>query len=167
MNSSLKRALVGSVVWCSGLMMSCCGCNKEEASSIVAQVEDSAAETAEAIQAETGEAVERTREAASEFGEKVTSYLNPLKEKFGNLESLKDKPEELKEAVTGLIASIDERAEDIELPEELGKILTAAKEKLLTLKSYLEGEVDQAKVDEQIQEIMSSIKSQFGMTSNE
>ena len=164
MNWKSNNLLVAKLVMCSGLLVACGGCSQEEASQVVEQVEESAAETAEKLKEESAEAAEKTKKAASELGEKVTAYLNPLKEKFGNLEDLKDKPEELKEAVNGLISSIEERATELQLPEKLSEALAATKEKLVALKEYLQGEVDQAKVDEQIQEIMSSIKSHIGMT---
>ena len=164
MITKLKTASIGKFVLCAGLLVFSGGCDTEEASSVVEQVGDSAAETMDAVKDETAEAADKAMDAASELSEKATAYLNPLKEKFGNLESLKDKPEELKEAVTSLIASIEERAEGMELPEKMSEVLATAKEKLMTLKQYLEGEVDQAKIDEQIQELMTSIKSQFGMS---
>lgn len=162
MIANCKANTFGFSLLFSSLLVLCSGCG-EEAAQVVEQVEESAAETAEAVQEEASVAGEKAKEVASELGEKVTAYLNPLKEKFGDLENLKDKPEELKEAVAGLIKSIEERAEGMELPEKLSEALATAKEKLVALKDYLEGEVEQAQVDEQIQGIMTSIKSQLGM----
>ena len=106
---------------------------------------------------------EKTTEKAKELGEKAMGYLAPLKEKFGSLEALKDKPEELKAAVSELIQSIEAKTEEIELPEAVSNALTAGKEKLVELKTYLEGEVDQAKIEEHLQGVMSAVKGKFGM----
>jgi hypothetical protein len=98
------------------------------------------------------------------LGEKAMAYLSPLKEKLGNLESLKDKPEELKTAVTELIQTIEDKAADIELPEAVSNTLATVKERLVALKDYLQGEVEQAKIDEHIQKIMDAVKSGLGMS---
>lgn len=105
---------------------------------------------------------EKGEELASELGEKAMAYITPLKEKLGNLEGLKESPEELKKAVADLIAAIEKKAEDLELPETISSALATVKEKLVALKEYLEGEVDQAKLDERVKEISESVKSAFG-----
>jgi hypothetical protein len=140
------------------------GCSKEEATESLKKAEDAAEHAAETIADDTEEVIKEGEELAEELGEKALAYLTPLKEKFGNLDGLKGKPAELKVAVADLIKSIEEKAEDIELPEAVSNALAAAKDKLVALKEYLEGEVEQAKVEEHIQDIVESIKSGLGMS---
>ena len=140
------------------------GCSKKEAAESVKKAEESAQKAAESVAAGTGEAVKKGAEMASELSEAAMAYLSPLKEKFGSLDALKESPKELKKAVTELIQAIEDKTEDIELPEVVSKTLAAAKEKLVALKDYLEGEVEQAKIDEHIKGIMDSIKSGLGMS---
>lgn len=166
------------------LALLCCalafGCAVEDASEVVQQVEESAsetaetvqesasdaaesleeqvAETAETVQEEATEAVEQTQQAAEALSERAQEFMGPLREKFSSLESLRDNPQELKEAVAGLIAMLEERAADLQLPEGMQGALETAKEKLAALKEYLEGEVEQAQVDEHLEEIMDSIR---------
>ena len=78
---------------------------------------------AETIAEDTKKVVKEGEELAEELGEKAMAYLTPLKEKFGNLDSLKDKPEELKKAVADLIKTIEDKADDVELPESLANAL--------------------------------------------
>ena len=152
------------IVACVTLMVICSGCSKEEAEQTVKKAEESAEEAADTIAEGTSDIVEKGSEMASQLGEAAMAYLGPLKDKFGNLESLKESPEELKKAVTELIQSIEEKAEGLELPEAISNTLATAKEKLVALKEYLEGEVEQAKIDEHIKSIMDSIKSGLGMS---
>jgi uncharacterized coiled-coil DUF342 family protein len=149
-----------SLVFAALVLVSSNGCSKEQAEESVKQAE----EAADTIAKDAEEVVEKGKEMADELGEKAIAFINPLREKFGQLEGLKDKPDELKEAVTDLIQSIEDKAEGIQLPEALSGALATVKEKLQELKQYLEGEVDQAKVEEHIQEIMDSAKSGLGMS---
>ena len=140
------------------------GCSKEEAADSLKKAEKAAEGAAETIVEDTEKVIKEGEELAGELGDKAMAYLTPMKEKFGNLESLKDKPAELKEAVAELITSIEEKAEDIELPEALNKSLTTVKDKLVALKDYLEGEVEQAKIEEHVNGIMETVKSGLGMS---
>jgi uncharacterized coiled-coil DUF342 family protein len=142
------------------MVVSSIGCSKEQAEQSVKQVE----EAADTIAKDAGDVVEKGKEMAGDLSEKANAFINPLKEKLGQLEDLKDKPDELKKAVADLIQSIEDKAENIELPEALTGTLATVKEKLQELKEYLEGEVEQAKVEEHIQEIMKSVKSGLGMS---
>jgi molybdopterin converting factor small subunit len=163
--------------WCSLLAVSALallvlnGCSKKDAQDAVDAAGDAAQEAADDISegakevVDTGkEAVEKGKEIASELGEQAVAYLTPLKEKLGGLESLKDKPEELKTAVNDLIKSMEDKAEDLKLPEAISNTLATVKEKLVALKDYLEGEVEQAQIDERIAEIMDSVKSGLGLS---
>ena len=147
------------------------GCSKKDAQDAVESAGDAAQEAADDIAegakdvVDTGkEAVEKGKEMASELSEQAVAYLTPLKEQLGSLESLKDKPEELKKAVTDLIQSMEDKAEGIKLPDAITNTLTTLKEKLVALKDYLEGEVEQAHIDERISEIMDSVKSGLGLS---
>jgi hypothetical protein len=137
------------------------GCSKqavEDAEMAVESTAETIAEDAEAMVEEGGAMV-------SGLGEAAMSSIAPLKEKFGGLEALKDKPAELKAAVVELIQSIEGKADGITLPEGAATALETVKEKLVALREYLEGEVDQAKIDEQLKGIMDSVKSGLGMES--
>jgi chromosome segregation ATPase len=142
------------------------GCNTEQASETLKDVEQSAEQAAEGIQQGVGEAVAEGEKAVDALTEQATAYLTPLREQFGKLEGLKDSPEELKKAVADLIQSIEDKAADIQLPEAVNTALAGLKEKLLALKASLEGEIDQAKIGQHIQEIMESVKSELGIQQN-
>ena len=170
---------------CASLVM-CIGCTKQDATATMEKAGASAKEAAETVSANVGDAVKeggkmagdaleegkqaasdavkKGSEMASELGEKAVAFLAPMKEKFGDLDSLKEKPEELKTAVDELIQSIEKKAEDIELPESVSTALATIKEKLVALKDYLGGEVEQAKIDEHLKDIMESVKSGLGMS---
>ena len=148
---------------CVALVVVWSGCSKEEAEQSLKKAEQTAEDAAKSAAQEVGEVLKKGEEAASELGEKALAYLTPLKEKLANLDSLKDSPEQLKQAVTELIETIDGKAEDIQLPEKVSAGLATVKEKLTALRDYLEGEVEQAKIGEHIQEIMDTVKSELGM----
>lgn len=169
----MGRTTMRKMTKCLGLVFAGCamllvvggGCTKEEASDTLTKAEEAGEEAAATIADKSKEVVEKGGELAQKLGEKATAYLTPLKEKLGNLEGLKDKPEELKKAVTELIQSIEDKSEDVKLPESVSKTLATVKEKLVALKNYLDGKVDQAKIEEHIQEIQESIKSGLGLSS--
>ncbi|WP_146531417.1 hypothetical protein [Novipirellula artificiosorum] len=140
------------------------GCSKDEAATELKEAESAVEASAKEVAEDVGAVVEEGEKMASELGEKAQAYLAPLKDKLGNLEELKETPEQLKTAVAEMIASIEQRAEDLKLPESVSTALANVKEKLIALRDYLEGEVEQAKVDEHIQEIMESAKSGLGLS---
>ena len=153
----------------------CSGCSQEDAAKKLSEAEEAAEKAADTIAKDTdkamqkgeeiaSEAVKEGKELAGELGEKAMAFLTPLKEKFGNLESLKESPEKLKQAATELIASIEQKAEGITLPETVSNTLNSVKEQLVALKEYLEGEYEQAKINDHIQEIMDSVRTGLGMT---
>ena len=109
-------------------------------------------------------AKEAGQQLAGDLGEKAQAFLAPIKEQLGSLESLKDEPEKLKQAVGELIQSLEEKAADIQLPEAMSTALETVKEKLVALRDYLEGEVEQAQIDERVKEIIDSVKSTLGMS---
>lgn len=135
------------------------GCSQQEASDAIAEAEQAAEEAADTIVEDAGQVVESGKQLAGELGEKAMGFLTPLKEKFGSLEDLKGQPDQLKQAVSELLESIEQKAEGIELPESVNEALAAIKTKLVALKEYLEGEFEQANIDEQIQGIIESVKS--------
>ena len=155
-----------AMVFCAAVAVGWSGCSREEVTQTLKKAETSAEEAAATTAKEVGKMVKEGESAASELGEKAIAYLSPLKEQFSKLDSLKESPEELKTAVTDLIQSIEEKAEDVHLPEAISNTLATVKEKLMALKEYLEGEVDQAKIGEHIQGIMDSVTSGLGLSGN-
>lgn len=185
---------MNKIVWFRSMVLASCaafvlciGCSKQEASTAFKNAEESARDAAETVAADVGDAakegqemagdaleggkqaasdaVKKGADLASDLGEKAMAFVAPLKEKVGNLDNLKEKPEELKVAVEDLIQSMEQKAEGMELPESVSNALATIKEKLVALKDYLEGEVEQAQVNERVQDIMDSVKSGLGMTS--
>lgn len=176
----------GSFVALCAVMLVCSGCDQQKASETLEKAEESASETAAAVSDSVGEAVkkgeeaagemakegskmakdavEKTKQVAGDLSEKAAAYLAPIKEEFGSLDKLKEKPEELKAAVSKLIENIEAKAEGIELPEQVSNALATVKEKLVSLKEYLEGEYEQAQIDKRVQEIKETVKSSLGMS---
>jgi uncharacterized coiled-coil DUF342 family protein len=138
------------------------GCDKEDAANTLKKAEDSAADVAKTVADDASKMADEGKKMASELGEKAMGFLNPLKEKLGNLEGLKETPEKLQAEVSQLLETMEQKAEGIELPEAVSTALATIKEKLVALKAYLAGEVEQAKIDEHIKGIMESAKSAFG-----
>ncbi len=151
---------------CTALIPLAAGCSQKEASEAISEAKASAEEASQSLAGDASAMMEKGKEMASELGENATAFLTPLKEKFGNLESLKETPEKLKTAVTELITSIEQKADGINLPEAMRQTLASVKEKLVALKNYLEGEYEQAGIDEKVNDIVSSVKSGLGMSSN-
>jgi uncharacterized coiled-coil DUF342 family protein len=159
--------LVGTV-----MLIACIGCNQKEADETLEKAQDTAGETADTVAKEGEEAiakgkelVEKGKEMASELGTKTAAFFATMKDQLGDLESFKDTPDKLKTAVSDLIQTIDEKSEELNLPEAINKTLATVKEKLVALKEYLEGEAEQAQIDEKVQEIMNSVKSMLGSAS--
>jgi hypothetical protein len=146
------------------ILFLCVGCDKQAATEQLEKVEQSAGETADAISDNVSDAVEKGGDIAGELGEKAMAYLTPLKEKFGDLETLKESPEKLKVAVSDLIEKIEGKAEGITLPESVSNALAAVKEKLIALRDDLGADIEQAKIDEHLKGIMDSVKSALGMS---
>jgi hypothetical protein len=160
---------------CSALLLIGLGCDQDAANEAMQEVETSAGDAAGALTDDAkaamekgkemaGDAAAKGKEMASELGENAMSFLTPLKEKLGNLESLKDTPEKLKTAVSDLIASIEEKAEGLTMPEAISETLATLKAKLVDLKEYLGGEYEQSGIDEKVNDIVTSVKSGLGMT---
>ena len=145
------------------LLVFCIGCNQEELSETVNAAEESVETTAKNVASEAAAMASKGEEMARELGAEAMAFLNPMKEKLGNLESLKEKPEELKTMVSELINSIEQKAEKMTLPESMSQAFASLKEKLISLRDYLEGEYEQAKIGEHLKGIMDSVKSEFGM----
>jgi hypothetical protein len=149
---------------CAVGMLVCSGCSQQEAEDAVRQAGETVGDTADAIAQDVDVVVEKGERMASELGENAAAYVASLKEKFGNLQGLKDSPEKLKSTVEDLIVSIENKAQEINLPETVSSTLTSVKEKLVTLRDELEGDIEQAKIDEHIQSILDSVKSGLGMS---
>lgn len=140
------------------------GCSTEEATEELKKAGAAAEGAASEVAEDVGAVVEEGEKMAGELGEKAQAFLTPLKDKVGNLEELKKSPEKLKTAVGEMIESIEQKAEGIELPETVSKTLATVKEKLVELRDYLEGEYEQAKIDERVQDIVDSVKSGLGLS---
>ena len=140
------------------------GCSKDEAATQLKEAEAAVEETAKDVGEDVRSAVEEGERMASELSEKAQAYLAPLKDKFSNLEEVKDTPEQLKAAVAEMIESLEQKAEEVELPETVSATLAKVKEKLIALRDYMEDEYEQAKIDEHVQEIMESVKSSLGFS---
>ena len=98
------------------------GCS-EEAKKDLEKAKAEAAKEADKLGDKAGEAGEKIKEGASALNEKAVAFLGPIKEKIGGLDQLKDKPAELKKAVEGLIATIESKAEALNLPVPLAALL--------------------------------------------
>jgi archaellum component FlaC len=159
-----KSISCGWALGLSAILVASHGCSQQEAADALQSAEDTAKGAADTVAKGAEEAVQKGGEIASELGEQAMAFLTPIKEQLGGLEGLKDKPEELKAAVTKLIQSIEDKTADIKLPEAVTTTLATLKEKLVALRDYLAGEVEQAKVDEQIQGIMESVESGLGIS---
>jgi hypothetical protein len=140
------------------------GCDKQDAKDAIDSAGDTAANAADSVKEGAEGVVAEGKEIAGELSEGVTAFLTPMKEKMGNLESLKSKPEELKTAVSEMITSIEEKTSSLEMPEALSTAIESIKEKLVGLKDYLEGEYDQSGIDKKVDDLMTSVKSGLGMS---
>lgn len=155
---------------CVLLLASLVGCSDkakdavENAENAVGDVAQDAADMAETAGDNIADAGKKAEEAVSEFGAESVAYFSSMKERFGNLDGLKDKPEELKKWVDDTLKAIEEKAENVQLPDAASNALDAVKEKLVALKEYLAGEVDQAKIDEHIKGIIESTKKGLGLS---
>jgi hypothetical protein len=139
---------------------------KTDVSEAVEEGEKMAGDALEKSKEVAGDAVEKGKQVAGELSEKAAAYLTPLKDELGKLGDMKDKPEELKAALSNLIQSMEAKTEDIQLPESVSNALATIKEKLVALKDYLEGEVEQAELDKRLEEITGAVKSGLGMSGN-
>jgi hypothetical protein len=129
------------------------GCS-EEAKKDMEKMKAEAAKEADKLGDKAGQAGEKIKEGASALNEKAVAFLGPIKEKIGGLDQLKDKPAELKKAVEGLIATIESKAEGLNLPEKAKNTIATVKEKLVALNNYLAGsETKPEEIDEHVKEV--------------
>ena len=163
-SAALQIAVLLPIALLAALALSVSGCNKQEVTEELKEVEAAAEEATAQVAGDVETAVEEGEKMASELGEKAMEYLTPLKDELSSLDELKATPEDLKARVSEIIESIETKAEGIELPETVTKALEGIKEKLIALRDYLQGEFEQAKIDEHVKEIMDSVKSGLGMS---
>jgi ABC-type transporter Mla subunit MlaD len=170
-----KQFRITTAIALLAVALSTAGCTQEETDEMVQSAEQSAGEAleksgdamsdaAEKVGQGVSDAAEKGKEMASQLGEKAVAFLEPLKTQFGDLESLKDKPEQLKEKVNELIQMIEGRAEDMKLPEKVQETLAASKAKLIELKEYLQGEIEQAELDKKLENLMETVKGNLGLS---
>ncbi len=160
MNYHIKRLAFFLAPPLLGLVLSVTGCTKQKATDTLEKAGAAATTAKENVEA----AVEDGAKFAGELSDAARSYLAPLKDKIGNLHSLKDSPDELKRAVSELIQSIEEKGESIKLPKSVVDALATIKEKLIALRDSLEKNVEQAKIDEHIKDLEEAVKSGLGMS---
>ncbi len=176
MNSFLNKpfSTLASVFLCLSMAF-LTGCSEQETKDALNDSEQAVGDAAEDVAKEASDlmksgkkmaqdAMESGKELAGKLSEQAQTFLNPLKEKFGDLDGLKESPEKLKTAVAELIENIDSKASNLQLPEPVANALTAIKEKLVALGSYLEGQYEQSQVDEKVADILESVKSKLGMS---
>ncbi len=113
---------------------------------------------------EVADAAGKAKDAVAKLGTDALAYLKPIKDGLGNLDSLKDKPAELKKAVDDLLKHMDQDVTKLNLPEKVTGALKVVKEKLVALKNYLAGEADKAKIEEHIKDIIDSAKEGLGLS---
>ncbi len=147
--------------------LSLSGCDEKQAADALKNAEQKAKDTADKVGDDVGAAVAEGEKMMGELGEQAMAFIAPLKEKLGNLDSLKDTPEKLKTAVSELITMIESKAESITLPESMSKTIETIKTKLVELKTYLEGKYEQSGIDEKVKAISESVESGLGMKSDE
>lgn len=140
------------------------GCTKQEAAQALQKTEAEAEAVANEVAENVEMAAEKGQQVVQELGSEAAAYLTSLKDDFGNLEALKEAPEELKAKVAELIATIEQRAGEITIPESVRTALATVQEKLVALRDYLEGEIEQAKVDEHIKGITESVDAMLGLS---
>ncbi len=175
MKMNFWERMVGVIcVACGFGLLALSGCSQQEAADTIKKSEDAVEQAAKSVSDGASEMVEKGKdmagdmadkgkEMASKLSEEAQAYLNPLKEKFGNLDGLKEKPEELKNALTDLVQSMEKKAANVQLPASISDALSAVKEKIEGLIQYLEGEYEQSEINKKLSEIMESIKSGLGM----
>lgn len=145
------------------LMLVLGGCNQQQATDSLKKAEESAEAAGKALSKEAGDLAKKGEALADQLGAEATAFLNPLKEQFAGLEKLKGSPSELSAAVSKAIESIEQKAENLKLPEPIEKGIGVIKEKLVALRDYLAGEVEPAKVEEHLKAILDSVKSGLGV----
>ena len=106
---------------------------------------------------------DKGKQLAADLGEKAKDVLKPLEEKLSNLDGLKATPGKLKEEVNGLILMIENKFENLTLPESLSNAIGELKTQLVALKDYLTEKSDEAKIGEQIDSIMELVKTKLKM----
>ena len=145
---------VGCVIGCLALN----GCEQGGVEKAVGDAGKAASEAGKAASAAAGEAAEAGKGMLEGLSEQATGFLNPLKDKFTGLADLKDKPEQLKEAVNGLISSMEGKLDGLGLPDAVKTALEGVLEKLVGLKDYLAGEAEEAGITDKVNGIMESVK---------
>lgn len=110
----------------------------------------------------SAELAKEGNEMASQLGEQAMALLGPLKEKIAGLESLADKPAEMKTMVTELLATLESNMTNLPVPDAIKTGLTALKEQLTKLLEHLGGNVDATTVQGYLKTIKEIVGSQLG-----
>lgn len=140
---------------------------------LIAGCEGAADDIANKAKAEAGKALdaakekgselaEKSSEIAGQLGEQAMALLGPLKDKIMGLDSLVSKPEEMKTAVTELLATLDGNLASLPVPEGIKSGITALKEQLTQLLEYLGGAVEPEKLQGFLKTIKEIAGSQLG-----
>ncbi len=125
---------------------------------------EKAGDMAQAAGENVADAAGKAKDAVAKLSKDAIAYLKPIKDGLGNLDSLKDKPAELKTAVDNLLKHMEQNVDSLHLPEKVTNALKVVKEKLVALKDYLAGEADKAKIEEHIKNIIDSAKERLGIS---
>lgn len=103
------------------------------------------------------DAMESGKDMLGDLSEKAMGFLEPIKEKVSGLEGMADAPDKLKAEVEGLLSMLGDKAEGLELPEAVTKIIETLKEHLMGLKDYLADGTDAGKIGEYIEKIKEAV----------
>jgi hypothetical protein len=138
-------------------MVGCSDKAKEDLEGMKSKVAAEVKSTGEKAGEMAGKAGDKIKEGAAALSEDVLGFLGPIKEQLGSLDSLKEKPAELKAAAEKLIALIESKTESIKLPEGIQKTVDTLKEKLVKLKDYLAGDdTTPEKTSEHVDEVKNA-----------
>lgn len=150
------------VVGCEGAAEEMAKKAKAEERKAVQAAKDMTDKAAATMKEKSDELAAKSSEIASQLGDQAMALLGPLKEKIAGLDSLADKPAEMKVAVTELLGTLDSSMANLPVPEAVKSGLTALKEQLTKLLEHLGGTVDAAKVQEFLTTIKEIVGSKLG-----
>ncbi len=162
MRSMLKR-VVGMAAVAGSFAIAVVGCTRDETTEKLNQAEQAAETAGKAVSDSVSELAKQGEALAGKLGAEAANLLKPMKDQFGSLEQLKQSPEQLKVAVNQMIQAIETQVSKLQLPDRVKQGLTAVQAKLVSLRDYLAGEYEQAKIDEHIRGILETAKSQLGI----
>ena len=154
-----QRFAMWSLAICVIGVVGCSEDTKKAAEETLSDAKDDATKLAGKAEDEASKMGDKAKDAMKNLSEEAMGFLKPIKEQLGDLGSLKDKPAELKEAVSKILETIESKAESIPLPEGVKTTVATVKEKLTSLKDYLAGdETDPEKTADHIKQVEDAAK---------